>query len=143
MNIADDELLKLDNEVGFALYACSKGLIQKYNPVLEQLGLTYTSYLAMLVLWEQDKICVSDLGKRLYLDSGTLTPMLKKMEKRGLINRERSEEDERVVYITLTRKGAALKEKANALVATLKNTLDMLENNSLFKDLKNLLTKLY
>ena len=97
----------------------------------------------MLVLWEQDKICVSDLGKRLYLDSGTLTPMLKKMEKRGLINRERSEEDERVVYITLTRKGAALKEKANALVATLKNTLDMLENNSLFKDLKNLLTKLY
>lgn len=111
MDLSGDELLKLDNEVGFALYACSKGLIRKYNPVLEGLGLTYTSYLVMLALWERDGISVSELGKKLYLDSGTLTPLLKKMEKQGLLQRRRDETDERVVLILLTPKGRALQAK--------------------------------
>ncbi len=143
MDIVNDELLKLDNEVGFALYACSKGLIRKYNPVLERLGLTYTSYLVMLALWEQDGVSVSELGKKLYLDSGTLTPLLKKMEKQGLLLRRRDEEDERVVLIALTPKGRGLQAKTERTVAALNNTLRLLRESSLFSDLKRLLGELY
>ena len=82
-----EHTLQLDNEMGFALYACAKELIRKYTPALERLGLTYTGYLTMLALWERDGARVSDLGKRLYLDSGTLTPLLKKLEKQGLLER--------------------------------------------------------
>lgn len=143
MDIVNDELLKLDNEVGFALYACSKGLIRKYNPVLERLGLTYTSYLVMLALWEQDGVSVSELGKKLYLDSGTLTPLLKKMEKQGLLLRRRDDEDERVVLIALTPKGRGLQAKTERTVAALNNTLRLLRESSLFSDLKRLLGELY
>lgn len=143
MDIVNDELLKLDNEVGFALYACSKGLIRKYNPVLERLGLTYTSYLVMLALWEQDGVSVSELGKKLYLDSGTLTPLLKKMEKQGLLLRRRDKEDERVVLIALTPKGRGLQAKTERTVAALNNTLRLLRESSLFSDLKRLLGELY
>ena len=143
MDLANDELLKLDNEVGFALYACSKGLIRKYNPVLERLGLTYTSYLAMLALWEQDGISVSELGKKLYLDSGTLTPLLKKMEKQGLLQRPRDPEDERIVLIALTPKGRDLQAKTERTVSALNNTLRLLRESSLFSDLKRLLGELY
>lgn len=143
MDIANDELLKLDNEVGFALYACSKGLIRKYNPVLERLGLTYTSYLVMLALWEQDGVSVSELGKKLYLDSGTLTPLLKKMEKQGLVLRRRDESDERVVLIALTQKGRELKARTERTVASLNSTLRLIRESSLFNDLKRLLGELY
>ena len=130
--------LQLDNEMGFTLYACSKELIRKYyTPVLERLELTYTAYLAMLALWEQDGVRVSDLGKRLYLDSGTLTPLLKKMEKQGFVERRRSEEDERTVRIFLTAQGRALRERAKPLLATLRHTLP--DAPALFTQLKNLL----
>lgn len=143
MSEKDTDLLNLDNEIGFALYACSKGLIRKYNPVLEKLGLTYTSYLAMLALWEQDQISMSELGKKLYLDSGTLTPLLKKMEKQGFLVRRREDRDERVVLISLTEKGRALKEKAENTVASLKATLESLKQGTFFSDLKKLMSLLY
>jgi len=107
-----DELLKLDNQLCFALYVCSKEIIKKYKPILDPLGLTYTSYITLLALWEEDNINVKDLGKKLYLDSGTLTPILKKLEAVSLVHRKRSEADERNVYISLTKEGKALKEKA-------------------------------
>ncbi len=143
MDITSDELLKLDNEVGFALYACSKGLIRKYNPILDRLGLTYTSYLVMLALWEKDGVSVGELGKKLYLDSGTLTPLLKKMERQGLLLRQRDSEDERVVLIALTQKGRDLKAKTENTVSTLSNTLRLLRESTLFTDLKRLLGELY
>ncbi len=105
--------MALDNQICFALYVCSKEIIRKYGPLLEPLGLTYTAYITLLCLWEKDNIPVKELGERLFLDSGTLTPLLKKMEKQGLISRTRSNKDERTVYIQLTVEGRALKEKCN------------------------------
>lgn len=110
-----DELLKLDNQLCFALYAGSRAMISAYRPVLEQLGLTYPQYLVMLVLWERDGLRVSELGGRLYLDSGTLTPVLKRMEAAGLLVRERRTGDEREVEIRLTAAGRALKQRARTV----------------------------
>lgn len=107
-----NELLKLDNQLCFALYACSKEVTRLYTPLLNELKLTYTQYIALLALWEEDNITVKDLGKKLYLDSGTLTPLLKKLEAAGLLQRRRDDKDERNVYITLTEKGFNLKDKA-------------------------------
>lgn len=112
MEISDDQLLKLDNQICFALYVSSKEIIKKYKPLLEPLGLTYTGYIAMLALWEEDHVTVKALGQKLFLDSGTLTPLLKKMETKGYVKRHRSVEDERNVYISLTEEGKALKAKA-------------------------------
>ena len=137
-----ERTLQLDNEMGFALYACSKELIRKYAPVLERLDLTYTSYLAMLALWERDGVCVTDLGKRLYLDSGTLTPLLKKMERQGLVERRRDAEDERTVRIFLTAKGRSLRDRAQPLLSALHRTLS-LPDTGLFAQLKTLLSRLY
>ncbi len=106
------DLLKLDNQLCFSLYVCSKEIIRKYKPLLDPYGLTYTGYIILLALWEEDNITVKELGKRLYLDSGTLTPMLKKMEAQGYITRTRSASDERNVYIALTQKGKNLKTDA-------------------------------
>lgn len=106
------ELLKLDNQLCFALYVCSKEIIKKYKPLLEPLGLTYTSYITLLALWEEDNINVKDLGNKLYLDSGTLTPILKKLELANLVKRTRSCTDERNVFLSLTKEGQDLKEKA-------------------------------
>lgn len=107
-----NELLKLDNQLCFALYVCSKEIIKKYKPLLDPLGLTYTGYITMLALWEKDEITVKDLGQKLYLDSGTLTPLLKKLESQGLVTRIRSLSDERNVVIKLTDKGHELKSNA-------------------------------
>lgn len=106
------ELLKLDNQLCFSLYVCSKEIIRKYKPLLDPFGLTYTGYIILMALWESDNINVKDLGKRLYLDSGTLTPMLKKLESQGYITRTRSSSDERNVVIQLTESGKALKAEA-------------------------------
>jgi MarR family transcriptional regulator, organic hydroperoxide resistance regulator len=106
------EMLNLDNQLCFALYVCSKEIIRKYKPLLEPLNLTYTGYITLLALWEKDKVTINELGKRLYLDSGTLTPLSKKLEGLGYIARKRSTSDERNVYITVTDKGYQLKEKA-------------------------------
>jgi len=109
---SSDAMLQLDNQLCFALYSTSLAMTKLYKPLLEDLGLTYPQYLAMLVLWEQDGLTVSELGERLYLDSGTLTPLLKRMETAGLVSRIRAVQDERRVHITLTPAGRKLKAKA-------------------------------
>ncbi len=106
------DALKLDNQLCFPLYAASREIIKIYHPYLSKLDLTYTQYITMMVLWEVKKISVKDLGKKLYLDSGTLTPLLKTLEKRGFITRKRSEKDERVLIVEITTDGMALREKA-------------------------------
>jgi DNA-binding MarR family transcriptional regulator len=105
-------MLLLDNQLCFALYSTSLAMTKMYKPLLEELGLTYPQYLAMLVLWERDGLMVSELGERLYLDSGTLTPLLKRLEASGFISRIRDVEDERRVHITLTSSGRRLKTRA-------------------------------
>lgn len=106
------DALKLENQLCFPLYACSREIIKQYKPFLDEIGLTYTQYIVMMVLWEKRAVTVKSLGESLYLDSGTLTPLLKKMETMGLVTRARSTEDERVLIVTITEKGEALKEKA-------------------------------
>ena len=110
-----DAMLQLDNQLCFALYSTSLAMTKLYKPMLEEMGLTYPQYLAMLVLWEQDGLTVSELGERLYLDSGTLTPLLKRMETAGLLSRIRAVQDERRVHITLTAAGRKLKAKAEKI----------------------------
>ena len=105
-------MMQLDNQLCFALYSTSLAMTKVYKPLLEELGLTYPQYLAMLVLWERDGLMVSELGERLYLDSGTLTPLLKRLEASGYISRIRDVEDERRVNITLTSSGRKLKTRA-------------------------------
>lgn len=107
-----DSLLKLDNQLCFAIYACAKEITGLYRSFLETLGLTYTQYITLLALWETDDITLKELGERLYLDSGTLTPVLKKMEAAGLLYRKRSKDDERNLRIKLTDKGRELKQSA-------------------------------
>ena len=111
----DDEGLQLDNQLCFKLYAASRAVIRAYKPMLDQLGLTYPQYLAMLVLWETDGVTVSELGERLHLDSGTLTPLLKRLEAAELVTRLRDVEDERRVLIRLTAAGRKLKTRAARL----------------------------
>jgi len=106
------EALKLDNQLCFALYACSREITKLYKPFLDKLGLTYTQYISLLVLWEKDNITVKDMGKKLHLDSGTLTPLLKKLEIMNLVKRIRDTVDERNVYVSLTTQGTLLKELA-------------------------------
>ena len=106
------EQLKLSNQLCFPLYACAKEVVRSYTPFLEPLGLTYTQYVAMMVLWEHHSIGVKEMGELLFLDSGTLTPMLKKMEQRGWLTRERSKSDERRVVVTITHEGEQLQERA-------------------------------
>jgi DNA-binding MarR family transcriptional regulator len=101
----NDELLKLDNQLCFSIYACSREITSMYRPFLDELGITYPQYLVLLVLWEQHECTVKELGEHLYLDSGTLTPMLKRMEAADLIKRQRSHTDERKVFVHLTKKG--------------------------------------
>lgn len=104
--------LKIENQLCFPLYACSRTIIKQYTPFLEAIDLTYTQYITMMVLWEKKELNVKSLGESLYLDSGTLTPLLKKLEKKGLIERRRSTEDERNLIVSITEEGEALREKA-------------------------------
>ena len=106
------DALKLENQLCFPLYAASRELIKQYRPSLEALNLTYTQYITMLVLWDAGKISVKELGRRLYLDSGTLTPVLKSLEAKGLVSRSRSTLDERVLIVDCTPQGLALRDKA-------------------------------
>ncbi len=107
--------LRLDNQICFAVYSTAHAFNRVYKPLLDRLGLTYPQYLVMLVLWERDGVPVKDIGERLFLDSGTLTPLLKRLEAAGLIKRTRSTEDERQVLIALTSQGQALHDKARAV----------------------------
>lgn len=104
--------LKLENQLCFPLYACSKEIVRKYTPYLSELDLTYTQYIAMMVLWECNTISVKELGERLYLDSGTLTPLLKKLESKNYIKRQRNSKDERIVQISITENALKLREQA-------------------------------
>ena len=104
--------LKLENQMCFPLYAAARKVTGLYTPYLSGLDLTYTQYITMMVLWEEKRISVKDLGHRLFLDSGTLTPLLKNLEKKGLLTRKRSTEDERVTIAELTKEGSALRQKA-------------------------------
>lgn len=110
-----EEPLRLQDHLCFSLYACSRAISRMYRPLLEKLGLTYPQYLVLVVLWEREKSTVKELGEQLDLDSGTLTPLLKRMEASELIRRARSREDERVVTVELTDKGLALKEEAGCI----------------------------
>jgi DNA-binding MarR family transcriptional regulator len=114
---ANDAALRLDNQLCFALYSTSLAMTKLYKPLLEELQLTYPQYLVMMVLWEQDGMSVSALGDRLYLDSGTLTPLLKRMEQAGLLSRQRSTADERRVEVFLSLKGRSLKVQATRIPA--------------------------
>lgn len=106
------EILKLENQLCFPLYACAKEIVRKYKPYLDEIDLTYTQYIAMLVLWEHKTMNVKTLGEYLYLDSGTLTPVLKKLEQKGYVKRTRDQGDERILNVFLTEDGEVLKEKA-------------------------------
>ena len=109
--------LKLENQLCFPLYVCSKEIIKKYKPHLDEIDLTYTQYITMMVLWEKHEINTKELGKYLFLDSGTLTPVLKKLEAKGYVKRKRAKNDERNLMITITDDGKSLKDKAKNIPA--------------------------
>ncbi|MGV7216560.1 MarR family winged helix-turn-helix transcriptional regulator [Bradyrhizobium sp. UFLA05-112] len=113
--LAADQPLRLDNQICFAVYSAAHAFNRVYKPLLDRLGLTYPQYLVMLVLWERDGVPLKDIGERLFLDSGTLTPLLKRLEAAQLVKRTRSTEDERKVLIALTPQGQALKDKARSV----------------------------
>ena len=110
-----EDSLKLENQLCFPLYACSKEVIRRYKPILDKLDLTYTQYITMMVLWEYNDINVKKLGDMLFLDSGTLTPLLKKLESKGYITRNRDGNDERNVIISITKRGQELKKEATVV----------------------------
>ena len=120
-----DDLLSLDRQLCFALYSASLAMTKLYKPLLAPLGLTYPQYLVMMVLWEHTDLTVNDLGRRLQLDSGTLTPLLKRLEAAGLVQRQRDQEDERRVRITLTASGRSLKDQAQSIPQAVGCQMDM------------------
>lgn len=135
-----NELLKLENQLCFSLYASTRQMTKIYRPLLKELNITYPQYLTLLVLWEVQTISVKSLGERLFLDSGTLTPMLKRMEENGLITRVRSTRDERVVEISLTKKGIQAEDKAESIPVNFIKHLNLEEEE--FLQLKKILAKM-
>lgn len=135
------DVLLLENQLCFPLYACSREVIKRYRPYLDALNLTYTQYITLMVIWAETTVSVRDLGKRLYLDSGTLTPVLKHLESRGLITRRRCPEDERVLLVTITEAGLALRDQAVHIPQTLAGCvcLDSEEAQTLYRLLYKLL----
>ncbi len=123
--------LKLENQLCFPLYACSKEIVRRYKPLLDKLDLTYTQYIVMMVMWEQKQINVTSLGELLYLDSGTLTPLLKKLEAKGYISRTRDKKDERNLIITIEQKGIKLKEKAKNIPEEIGKCVNLTETEAL------------
>lgn len=134
------EKLCLRNQVCFKFYALSRHITSLYQPLLAELKLTYPQYLVMLVLWEKEPISVKELGQQLMLDSGTLTPLLKRLEQRGLLNRKRSTEDERKVEVSLTEKGIKIKQTASCIPDQLNQAIAIDEND--FQQFNAILTKL-
>ena len=125
MNYDYHESMKLSNQLCFPLYAAARNVTNLYTPLLKPLGLTYTQYIVFLVLWEKDGLSVSEIGEKLMLDNGTLSPLLKKMEQAGYVERRRCREDDRVVEITLTEKGKALQEKAKEIPGKVADCIDL------------------
>lgn len=142
--IMDDQkydALKLQNQLCFPMYACSREIIRLYKPYLDGLDLTYTQYISMMVLWEKKSATVKELGEALYLDSGTLTPLLKKLEAKGLLTRRRSTEDERNLVVSITEKGEQMKEKAVGIPAAMTQCVGLTteERTTLYRSLYKLL----
>ena len=137
----DYDCLKLENQLCFPLYAASREILRKYTPLLKEIGLTYTQYIVMMVLWEKKSLTVGELGKMLYLDTGTLSPLLKSMEKKSLIKRERNSSDERIVEISITKEGEGLKEKAVSIPQKIGSCLNITKEQAkaLYKILYNIL----
>lgn len=125
------DALKLENQLCFPLYAASREVIKRYHPHLQALGLTYTQYIAMMVLWEAGTVSAKALGKKLFLDSGTLTPVLKSLEEKGFARRRRSPEDERVLLVELTEQGAALREQAVSVPAAVAGCVKLKSEDAL------------
>jgi len=135
------EQLKLENQLCFPLYAASRLVIQEHQPHLEKLGITYPQYLVLMVLWETDSIAVSEITRRLILNTNTITPVLKRMEAQGIITRQRSEEDERKVIVTLTPKGNRLQIEAASIPEKLE--ADLVSSNVKMEELQKLKDQLY
>lgn len=125
------DCLKLENQLCFPLYVCSKEVIKKYKPYLDEFDLTYTQYIVLMVLWEEHDINVKSLGQKLFLDSGTLTPLLKKLETKGYVVRKRSDSDERNLIISITKKGENLKNKLKAIPSKVGSCINLDEREAL------------
>lgn len=134
------DCLKIENQLCFPLYACSKEIVRRYKPLLDRLDLTYTQYITMMILWDIKKANVKELGERLYLDSGTLTPLLKKLESKGYIERKRSESDERNLIVSITDKGMDLREQALSVPADMRKCVCLPAEEA--KELYDLLYKI-
>jgi DNA-binding MarR family transcriptional regulator len=132
------EMLKLDNQLCFPLYAAARRVVGLYTPYLKPLGLTYTQYIVLMVLWEDENITTGELCRRLYLDSGTLNPLLKKLTDRGFVTRQRSSEDERVIIVAITEEGQALREKLKEVPQKIGSCVSLSE-----EDMKEMYTLLY
>lgn len=132
--------LKLGNQLCFPLYAAAKEIVRRYKPFLDAIDMTYTQYITMMVLWEHKELSVKELGQYLYLDSGTLTPLLKNMEKKGWVERNRSKEDERVLNVSITEAGEALKEQACKVPVQMGQCVSLTDEEKI--QLYNLLYKL-
>lgn len=143
-DLCPNEDQRLDNQLCFALYAASKAMTQAYRGFLEPFGITYPQYLVFMVLWEQDGIPLKRLGERLYLDSGTLTPLVKRLEKEGFLTRDRAKEDEREIRVRLSSKGRKLQQKMAAVPGAMlcQAKVDMADIERLRGDLKWILQKL-
>ena len=144
MNEPKYDALKLENQLCFPLYAASREVIKQYHPHLDELGLTYTQYIVMLVVWEERVISVKELGERLYLDSGTLSPVLKSLAAKGVLRRERSQQDERVVRVSVTEEGLSLRERAAGIPKKMDGSVPLTKEEAgelyrlLYKLLENL-----
>ena len=130
-----------DTPISFPLYVCTKEIIRQYSVYLDEFNLTYTQYIAMRAIWAKKEISVSELGKELYLDSGTLTPLLKKLEAKGFVSRTRSKEDERKVIITVTKKGATLQQKVAHIPSLIMKNVNPGDND--IQTLRDLISRKY
>ena len=141
MDTSTFDTLRLENQLCFPLYAASREIIKKYKPFLDKLDLTYTQYITLMLLWEYKSMRVKEMGEKLYLDSGTLTPLLKKLEAKGLITRARSTEDERNLNVTITEEGEALKARAAEIPAQIIADINLSaeENHTLYQLLYQIL----
>lgn len=133
-----DEVLKLSNQICFPLYASGKEIVRRYQPYLEKLDLTYTQYIVLMVLWEKDHLSVKEIGAKLYLDSGTLTPLINKLITKGFVQKEKSPDDERELIISLTSDGIKLKEKAKEIPPLIAKKVKLTQ-----KEARTLYTLLY
>jgi DNA-binding MarR family transcriptional regulator len=134
------EKLKLENQICFPLYVCAKEVVRRYKPFLDELGLTYTQYIAMMALWEHESLSVKDLGTLLYLDSGTLTPLLRKLEEKGLVSRARDPKDDRMVVVSATEEGMGLRDRALPVPDSMVSCISLPEEDAM--ELSRILKKM-